>query len=259
MNHFKQVFATTEVLQTDGSLGPGFTSNQQSEIVSLLSAGTFFGALGSGPLADIMGRRIGLIVSCAVFIFGVILQTAASALPLFISGRFFAGFGVGLLSAIVPLYQSEVLPKWIRGPVVGSYQLAITIGLFIAACVNYGTANRDDTGAYRIPIGLQFAWGLILIVGMILLPETPRYLVKRGKDEQAAHSLSRLRKLNETDPHLQDELSEIKANHEYELSLGSASYIDCFNGNLGKRLATGCLLQALQQLTGVNFIFYYLF
>lgn len=252
MNYWLRTF-TTET--RDGA--PYLTASQESEIVSLLSAGTFFGALGSAPLADAIGRRWGLVGSCIVFIFGVILQTASSAIPLFVAGRFFAGFGVGLLSAIVPLYQSETAPKWIRGTIVGSYQLAITIGLLIAACVNYGTQDRNDSGSYRIPIALQFAWGLILIAGMIALPETPRFLIKKDRMDQAAKSLSRLRKLPTNDIHLQDEMAEIKANYEYELSMGKASYLDCFKGNLGKRLATGCLLQALQQLTGVNFIFYY--
>lgn len=92
---------------------------------------------------------------------------------------------------------------------------------------------------------------------MLLLPETPRMWIKRGQPEKAAQSLSMLRRLDINDPSLVEELAEITANHEYELSLGEATYLDCFKGNLGKRLATGCGLQALQQLTGVNFIFYY--
>jgi MFS transporter, SP family, sugar:H+ symporter len=227
--------------------GKHITVQQTSEIVSLLSAGTFFGALGSAPLGDLIGRRFGLIASCLVFTFGVILQTAATAIPLFIAGRFFAGFGVGLVSALVPLYQSESAPKWIRGTIVGAYQLAITIGLFIAAIVDYATAGRQDSGSYRVPIAVQFAWAIILIVGMLILPETPRYHIKRGKPEQAAKSLSRLRRLDVDHPALVEELGEIQANYEYESSLGTASYIDCFKGNLGKRTATGCLLQALQQ------------
>ncbi|MCJ1242891.1 Plasma membrane low glucose sensor [Trapelia coarctata] len=236
---------------------PIITASEQSEIVSLLSAGTFFGALLSAPMGDITGRRMGLILSSFVFIFGVILQTAATAIPLFVTGRFFAGLGVGLISALVPLYQSESLPKWIRGAVVGSYQFAITVGLFIAAIVDYATKDRNDTGSYRIPIAVQFAWGLIMISGMLFLPETPRFYIKQGKNEKACKSLSRLRRLNVDHPALVEEIAEIQANHEYELSLGKASYLDCFRGTLGKRLATGCLLQALQQLTGVNFIFYY--
>lgn len=98
--------------------------------MSILSAGTFFGTLAAAPLGDFMGRRYGLITSSWVFIFGVVLQTAAVAIPWFVAGRFFTGFGVGLISVLskslikhvktstnlclVPLYQSETAPKWIR-------------------------------------------------------------------------------------------------------------------------------------------------
>jgi len=233
------------------------TASQTSEVVSILSAGTFFGALTAAPVADWIGRRFALIVSCFVFILGVILQTAATELPMFVAGRFFAGYGVGLVSALIPLYQSETAPKWIRGVIVGSYQLAITIGLLLAAIVDNSTKGRNDTGSYRIPIAVQFAWAIILITGMLILPETPRYLIRSGKPERAAKSLSKLRRLPEDHAAIIDELSEIQANHEYELTLGKSSYIDCFKGGIRKRLLTGCLLQGLQQLTGINFIFYY--
>jgi sugar porter (SP) family MFS transporter len=162
-----------------------------------------------------------------------------------------------MVSALIPLYQSETAPKWIRGTVVGAYQWAITIGLLIAAIVDNATKDRDDTGSYRIPIAVQFAWALIIFFGMLILPETPRMYIKRGNPERAAKSLATLRRLDVDHPAIVEELGEIMANHEYEMALGKASYLDCFRGNLGKRLATGCLLQALQQLTGVNFIFYY--
>ena len=76
------------------------TASQSAEIVSILSAGTFFGALGAAPVADRIGRRLALIAACCVFTFGVILQTAATQLPMFVAGRFFAGFGVGMVSAL---------------------------------------------------------------------------------------------------------------------------------------------------------------
>ena len=255
MPYWRNQFSTGYINPKDHKLD--VSASQSSEIVSLLSAGTFFGSLSAAPMADIMGRRMGMVLSTIVFMVGVILQTAATAIPLFVAGRFFAGFGVGLISAIIPLYQSETAPKWIRGAIVGCYQLAITIGLLIASIVDNATKDRNDTGSYRIPIAVQFAWGIIMIVGMLILPETPRYHIKTGKNEQAAKSLSRLRRLDVDHPALVEELSEIQANHEYEMSLGKATYIDCFKGTLGKRLATGCLLQSLQQLTGVNFIFYY--
>jgi sugar porter (SP) family MFS transporter len=234
------------------------TSSEESLIVSILSAGTFFGALGAAPVADWMGRRLGLMFSTGfVFNLGVILQTIAAKQDLFVAGRFFAGFGVGLVSAMIPMYQSETAPKWIRGTIVGCYQLAITIGLFLAAIVNNATANRNDSGSYRIPIAVQFAWSIVLVVGLIFLPETPRFLVKQGRHEKAAKALSYIRRVPADDPALQEELSEIRASHEYEMTLGKASYKDCFRGTVLKRLITGCCLQALQQLSGVNFIFYY--
>jgi len=240
--------------QADGTL----TASEDSLIVSILSAGTFFGALSASPFGDLLGRRWGLITSCAlVFNFGVILQTASTSQPLFIAGRFFAGFGVGLVSALIPMYQSETAPKWIRGTIVGAYQLAITVGLFLAAIVNNSTKDRPDSGSYRIPIAVQFAWSLILVAGLLFLPETPRYLIKMDKYDKAAKSLGQLRRLPVDHPAIIEELNEVQANHLYEMSLGKSTYIDCFKGTVGKRLLTGCLLQSLQQLTGVNFIFYY--
>ncbi|KAL4804395.1 general substrate transporter [Aspergillus unguis] len=255
MKYWRELFSTGYINRTDGL--PDITSSQSSMIVSLLSAGTFFGALTAAPIADYFGRRIGMILDCFVFCFGVVLQTAATSIPLFVAGRFFAGFGVGLLSATVPLYQSETAPKWIRGTIVGAYQLAITIGLLLAAIVNNSTKDRNDTGSYRIPVAVQFAWAIILVVGMIILPETPRFLIKQNKLEAATKSLARLRRLDINDPALVKELEEIQANHEYEMSIGTASYLEILRGSIGKRLATGCAVQALQQLAGVNFIFYY--
>ena len=99
---------------------------------------------------------------------------------------------------------------------------------------------RPDTGSYRIPVAVQFAWAIILVVGMLLLPETPRFWIKKGNQTKAAKALSWLRRLPADHPAVIDELSEVKANHEYEMNLGKAGYIDCFKGSIGKRLFTGC-------------------
>ncbi|KAJ5729582.1 uncharacterized protein N7483_004090 [Penicillium malachiteum] len=255
MKHWREMFSTGYINPKDNF--PDVTSSQSSMIVSLLSAGTFFGALGAAPVADHFGRRIAMIIETFVFCFGVILQTASTSIPLFVAGRFFAGLGVGLLSATIPLYQSETAPKWIRGTIVGAYQLAITFGLLLAAIVNNSTKDRNDTGCYRIPVAIQFAWAIILVTGMIILPETPRFLIKQNKSGEAVKSLARLRRLDVDDSALIQELAEIQANHEFELQLGKATYLEILRGSLGKRLATGCAVQALQQLAGVNFIFYY--
>lgn len=170
-----------------------------------------------------------------------------------------AGVGVGSISVLVPLYQSEMAPKWIRGTLVCAYQLSITIGLLSACIVNVLTADIHSSAAYRIPLGLQFVPAFILTGGITILPETPRFLIMKGRRELAGLSLSRLRRLDITHPALVDELQEIEANHQYELALGSNSYRDLFRGtpHLGRRTFTGCALQSLQQLTGINFIMYY--
>jgi SP family sugar:H+ symporter-like MFS transporter len=254
MPYWQRLFSTGYI---DPEGNPNITTSQESGIVSILSAGTFFGALASPFLADRFGRRPALIASTWVFNLGVILQTAATSIPMFLAGRFFAGFGVGLISALIPLYQSETAPKWIRGAIVGAYQWAITIGLLLAAVVNNSTARRNDTGSYRIPIAVQFAWSLVLFFGMILLPETPRYLIRSGRMDKAARSLGKIRRLSPDHPAVAAELAEVKANHDFESSLGKASYLDCFRPPILKRQFTGMALQALQQLTGINFIFYY--
>lgn len=239
---------------------PNFSSSESSLIVSILSVGTFVGSLSSPLLSDRIGRRWTLIISTLiVFNLGVLLQTIATAIPLLVAGRCIAGLGVGLMSAVLPLYIAETTPKWIRGAIVSSYQLAITIGLLIAACVNKGVSNRNDTGSYRIPIALQFLWALILGGGMIFLPETPRFWVSKSKEEEALNSLRRLRKLSVDHPDLVEEYKDIKANFEYESQFGSVTWAQVFKNNnkQHKRLFMGVTIQALQQLTGINFIFYY--
>ena len=105
MPYWRKTFSTGYIDPKDHM--PNVTATQQSTIVSILSAGTFFGALLSAPLADGIGRRLAMIFNTGVFTVGVIMQVASTSIPLFVAGRFFAGLGVGLLSATIPLYQSE--------------------------------------------------------------------------------------------------------------------------------------------------------
>ncbi|EMD97454.1 hypothetical protein COCC4DRAFT_75117 [Bipolaris maydis ATCC 48331] len=241
---------------------------QQSLVTSILSAGTFFGAIAAGDIADFIGRRVTIILGCAIFIVGGILETASTGLGVMTAGRLIAGFGVGFISSIVILYMSEIAPKKVRGAIVAGYQFCITIGILLANCVVYATQERRDTGSYRIPIAVQFLWAIILAVGLALLPESPRFWVKKGKLDKAANALGRVRGQPTDSEYIQDELAEIIANHEYEMSVVPqtsylGSWMACFEGKIAKpssnarRTTLGIFMQAMQQLTGINFIFYF--
>ncbi|KAH3537941.1 hypothetical protein KXW19_002049 [Aspergillus fumigatus] len=241
---------------------------KKSLITSILSAGTFFGALIAGDLSDWFGRRTTIVAGCAIFIVGVVLQTASAATALLVVGRLIAGFGVGFVSAIIILYMSEIAPRKVRGAIVSGYQFCITIGLMLASCVDYATQNRTDSGSYRIPIGVQIAWALILGAGLLLLPESPRYFVKKGDLTRAAEALGRVRDQPRDSELIRSELAEIVANHEYEMqaipqSGYFGSWFNCFRGSLWnpnsnlRRTVLGTSLQMMQQWTGVNFVFYF--
>ncbi|GAA5984612.1 hypothetical protein JCM10908_003424 [Rhodotorula pacifica] len=234
-------------------------TGRDSLITSILSAGTFVGALCAYPVGDFIGRRYGIMFFLVFFCIGVGLQTGTTTLAPFVVGRVFAGLGVGGTSCLVPMYQSECAPKSIRGAIVGAYQWMITIGLLIAAVVVNATKDRNDIGAWAIPVGIQFAWAIILAGGLACLPESPRYLIAAGKDEAAQRALSRILQAPVDSEVVAEQYAEIAAAVHHVRSLGSTSYIDCFRSTNRNRLRTltGISLQALQQLTGINFIFYY--
>lgn len=237
-------------------------------ITSILSAGTFFGAIIAGDLADWIGRRTTIIAGCGVFIVGVILQTASTSMPLLVVGRLIAGFGVGFVSAIIILYMSEIAPRKVRGAIVSGYQFCVTIGMMLASCVDYATQERMDSGSYRIPIAIQMLWALLLALGLFFLPESPRFYVKKGKLDKAADVLARVRGQPRDSDYIVKELAEIVANHEYEMqAIPQHGYFDswfnCFRGDIFKpnsnlrRTVLGTSLQMMQQWTGVNFVFYF--
>ncbi|KAI1214091.1 general substrate transporter [Annulohypoxylon truncatum] len=244
-------------------------SSMQSLFTSILSCGTFFGSLMGGDIADFVGRRPTIIAGCFVFSIGCIMQISSTNQEvLFVFGRLIAGCGVGFISAVVILYMSEIAPKKVRGAMVSGYQFCITIGILLANCVVYATQSRPDSGSYRIPIGVQFLWALILGIGLFILPESPRYFVKKGKIEDAAKALAFVRGQPLDSDFVKDELAEIVANNEFELQhIPQTSYIGswtaCFKGSLShgnssiRRTILGAGLQFMQQCTGINFVFYF--
>ncbi len=240
-----------------------FTSGQLSIIVSFLSLGTFIGSLSAPFIADRYGRKPTIIVSNIVlFIIGTSLQVTAVNMRMLIVGRVISGIGIGLISAVVPLYQAEAAEKNLRGAIISSYQWTITIGLLISNAIAQSTQNRTDLSAYKIPLSLQYIWSVFLAIGMIFLPESPRYFILKDELNKAAKSLSFLRGIPIDDPRLLEELVEIKATFDYEASFGKTTIWDCFKSSESRpkqrlRIFTGIMIQVFQQFSGINFIFYY--
>ncbi|TKA37529.1 hypothetical protein B0A54_11487 [Friedmanniomyces endolithicus] len=231
--YIASVLGMAEFKKAYGSPATGtYTTSQKGLIVAILSCGTFCGAIISGSLADRFGRRTIIIAGCLVFLAGVVIQVAHISIPALVVGRLVAGFGVGFVSAVNILYMSEVAPRHVRGAIVSSYQFAITLGIMLASCVGYATQDRTDSSAFRIPIGIQFLWALVLIVGLLLLPESPRYFVKKGRLDLAMKALARLRGQSVQSEGILDELAEIQANFEYEQRLGEVTWLGCFSGSV---------------------------
>lgn len=245
----------------------GFDTIRSSLIVSLMSIGTLIGALAGAYTADWWGRRRSLSFGVAVFIIGNIIQiTTMNSWVHMMMGRFVAGLGVGNLSVGVPMFQSECCPREIRGAVVSSYQLMITIGILISNAINMGMIQIDDTDtSWRVVIGLGILFSLPLGIGILFAPESPRWLAGRNRWEDARMSLARLRGMKD-DPHnelVMDDFKEMQESIAEQNKAGQGSWLECFTGKpsmvpkLAYRTFLGCALHFLQQWTGVNYFFYY--
>ncbi|KAN0066035.1 hypothetical protein ACQY0O_000128 [Thecaphora frezii] len=256
MSDFKQRFAQGP--QDDKE----FNVWIEGVIVSLLSVGTAIGVLMGAPVAERLGRRWAMTVECVVFSIGVIIQvTTFNAWYQLAIGRLVTGLGVGALSAAVPLYQSETVPRQVRGALVGMYQLMITAGILLAYLTNYGTRDYNNSGQWRVPIALGIAWSAILGIGILFCPESPRWLAARGRNEEAYRSCAAVRgaKYGDGNPWVEAEYQDIIAGVKRDAHLEKAGWIDCFrveNKTLYRTLL-GMALQAGQQLTGANYFFYF--
>lgn len=241
-----------------------FSNVRSGLIVALLSIGTLIGALAAAPLADGIGRRLSVCVWCLICGVGFIIQIAAStAWYQVMIGRLIAGLGVGALSLLVPMYQAETAPPWIRGALVCTYQLFITMGIFLAACFNYGTYihQRNNSASWRIVVGIGFAFLIILGVGILFFPETPRYAYRKGRKDEAKETLCRVYGAPPHHYSIHTQMEEIEAKFLAESTIkgGFVSEVSSMfrAPRVAYRVALGMTLQMFQQLTGANYFFYY--
>ncbi|KAL4799974.1 general substrate transporter [Aspergillus venezuelensis] len=267
MNNFEKQFPT---LSSDSTL--------QGWMVSVLTLGAMFGALINGPIADALSRRWSILLANGIFLIGSIIQAASVNIPMIFVGRFIAGLAVGMLSMVTPLYISEIAPPNLRGGLTALQQGGITAGIMVSFWLNYGTQYIGGTGdgqspvAWRLPLALQCLFSLVLAAGTFWLPFSPRWLVMKDREDEALTTLSRIRRVPATDHRVQTEILEIKASALFDKETTAATYPNIrsptrlsyerykslfVHRHLAHRMLIACLLQLIQQFTGINAIIYY--
>jgi SP family sugar:H+ symporter-like MFS transporter len=236
-----------------------FSAARQGTIVGLLPVGCLFGSLIGGNLAERLGRRLAICVSALFCCIGNAIEiSSSSSWVQFALGRFVSGLGIGALSVVVPMYQSESSPIKIRAVLISFYQLFITLGILVANVITFGTHNMSGSASWRIPNGLAFAWSLILGGGILLLPESPRFAYGKGREEEARRTIASLAGLDENAPSVNQQIDEIRAKCEEAAAGATTRWYEIFTGpRMFYRTMLGITLQAGQQLTGANFFFYY--
>ena len=219
----------------------------EGAIVASLLLGAMFGAAFAGRLSDRLGRRRLILIAAVTFGVGAIVSAVAPSAGVLIAGRFVLGLAVGTAALVVPLYLSEIAPTAIRGAISSLNQLMIVTGILVAFLVNAAFAS---SGEWRVMLGLAVVPALILLVGMLKMPETPRFLVQSGEEDAAREVLDEVR---DGDRH-EREIREIQKVDEKEGEVGLRALLEPW---VRPALIVAVGLAVFQQLVGINTIIYY--
>lgn len=218
----------------------------QGVVVASLLVGAMVGAGGCGPLSDLIGRRNLILITAGIFTVGAVGAALAPNVSVLIAFRVLLGLAVGSASVTVPVYLAEMAPTEIRGALTSLNQFMIIIGALLASIVNFLLA---DSEAWRIMLGLGVIPSLILLVGIFTQPETPRWLIKQGREDEARAVLARSRSAERVEA----EISEIQSvERREEGGLGELTA-----GWVRPALLVGIGLAVFQQFIGINTIAYY--
>lgn len=216
-------------------------------IVSSVLLGAMVGSLTSGRLTDRLGRRRSMLFISGLFIIGTLIASLAHQVYAILIGRLFIGLAIGMGSYTAPLYIAEVSPYALRGALVSLNQLAITIGILCSYMINFAFTNLN--GSWRWMFGIGLVPALMLCIGMIFLPESPRWLVKKNQMDKAIRTLQKLRNIQD----VSREMNDIKKS----LVVQQASFREIFSPWVRPVLFLGAALGFIQQVTGINTIIYY--
>ena len=225
----------------------GLSDGMQQFVVASLLLGAIVGSIGGGPVVDRMGRKTTLVLVSIVFSAGALLSAAAGNAEVLIAARVLLGLAIGTSSLVVPTYIAEIAPPASRGRLVSMNQLMITIGIFASYLVGYAFA---ESGGWRWMLGLAVVPSLAMLVGLLMLGESPRWLLSRGRTEEARQALLRTRSPEEAEAELAEMSEAMREESRF-------SYRDLVRPRLRPAVLLGVAVAATNQLVGVNAVIYY--
>jgi MFS transporter, SP family, galactose:H+ symporter len=232
--------------------GWGISDFDLGWVTTAVLIGAVLGCLISGRITDILGRKRIIIATSVIFMFGAIASGSAPNVEILIISRIILGIVIGIASFSVPLYIAEISPARHRGALVCLNQLMITIGILVSYISDYWFANDADPFSWRMMFHIGFIPGFILFAGMFFLPETPRWLISKGKEEKGKNILEKVE-----DPDLVDEtFNKMKE----EIALDAKTKItlkQLFSPWLKFPLIIGIGIMVYSEFTGIDTIVYY--
>ena len=218
--------------------------------------GCMLGSLSTSSIADGFGRKPTLLLASIFFLLGSLFQTTTASLYNFYLARTVTGLAIGMYSMVVPLYISEIAPSSHRGTLVTFNAIFLTGGIIVASGSNallltYSSGEMQ----WRLALGIPCILALMILITLTIIPESPRWLLAHGKEEESKVILSKLSALHPNSPQFISEFKALKEHLISENASTQASWGDVMKYK--KRVAIAMLLQAFQQLTGINILFFY--
>ena len=218
-------------------------------ITSWVTLGAMVGALVAGGMADRLGRRTTILLASVLFTAGALIEAFAPGSYVLVLGRLVVGFGVGVASVAAPLYAAEMAPARLRGRFVSLYQLAITMGIFVAYLVDYVLSHGSG---WRAMLGVSAVPAVLLVLAVWPLPDSPRWYMSAGRRSDAESALRRVHGTDEVAADLDTIQATIEDDAKHE-----ARWKTVFAPAWRRPLVIGVALAVLQQFTGINAIIYY--
>lgn len=248
---------------TVGALGNAFGASNIATGFNVASVllGCALGALAAGPLSDHFGRRTIMIITAIIFAISAFGSGIAETSTEFIFYRLFGGLGIGAASVLAPAYIAEIAPAALRGRLATLQQLAIVLGLFAAFLSNYLIASKAggaegllmfDIAAWRWMFWVELIPSCLFLIGVLFIPESPRYLVSQGQNEQAKRVFSRI-----STSSTEQQINEVKKSLRSDKKPSIRDLFIDGQKKIHPIIWVGIALSVFQQFVGINVVFYY--